>query len=35
LGRSEKAIADFREALAMDPSMQSSIDALKRLGISR
>ena len=32
LGRREEAIADFRRALAIDPGMQESKDALKRLG---
>jgi tetratricopeptide (TPR) repeat protein len=32
LGRKQEAIADFRRALAMAPNLQSSKDALKRLG---
>jgi tetratricopeptide (TPR) repeat protein len=32
LTRREEAIADFRRALAIDPSIQESRDALKRLG---
>jgi Tfp pilus assembly protein PilF len=33
LGRKEKAIADFRRALVVAPNLQSSKDALKRLGV--
>jgi hypothetical protein len=32
LGRKQEAIADFRRALALAPDLQSSKDALKRLG---
>ncbi len=32
LGRKQEAIADYRRALAMAPNLQSSMDALKRLG---
>jgi len=32
LGKREEAIADFRRAVASDPSMEGSRDALKRLG---
>jgi tetratricopeptide (TPR) repeat protein len=32
LGRKRQAIASFQQALAADPSLQSSIDGLKRLG---
>jgi hypothetical protein len=32
LGWKEEAIADFRRALSIDPSLQESRDALKRLG---
>jgi tetratricopeptide (TPR) repeat protein len=35
LGRREEAIADFRKALAKKPNLQSSRDALKRLGVTR
>ncbi|GAG93050.1 unnamed protein product [marine sediment metagenome] len=35
LGRREEAIADFRQALAKNPSIQNSKDALKRLGASQ
>jgi tetratricopeptide (TPR) repeat protein len=34
LGRKEEAIADFRRALAKDPNIQESKDALARLGAS-
>jgi tetratricopeptide (TPR) repeat protein len=34
LGRRQEAIADFRRALAIDPTHQGGRDALKRLGVS-
>jgi hypothetical protein len=32
-GGREQAIADFRKALAIDPSQQQAMAALKRLGV--
>jgi hypothetical protein len=32
LARKEEAIADFRKALSINPSLQKSKDGLKRLG---
>ena len=32
LGKREEAVADFRRALSKDPTLQTSKDALKRLG---
>ena len=32
MGRKEEAVADYRRALARDPAMQRSQDALRRLG---
>jgi hypothetical protein len=35
LGRREEAIADFRKALARDPTLKGSAEGLKRLGAAR
>ena len=34
LGRREDAISDYKRALIKNPQLQTSIDALKRLGVS-
>jgi hypothetical protein len=33
LGLRDKAIADFRKALQLNPAMQSSAEALRKLGV--
>jgi Tfp pilus assembly protein PilF len=33
LGEKDKAIADFRRAIALEPELQESIDGLSRLGV--
>jgi Tfp pilus assembly protein PilF len=35
LGLRDKAIADFRKALQLNPAMQSSAEALRKLGATR
>jgi len=35
MGQSDKAIADYQQMLKINPNNQSSMDALKRLGVAR